>query len=121
VALENGDRGEFNQCQTQLKALYSEGCHGNHAEFLAYRILYFILTNNTAELSTVLCELTPELCHAPCVAHALKVRSAWALQNYHNFFRLYRTTPNVGACLLDMFVKRERVAALKAMAKAYVA
>jgi len=79
------------------------------------------LTQNTPELSTVLCELTPELCHAPCVAHALKVRSAWALQNYHNFFRLYRTTPNVGACLLDMFVERERVAALKAMAKAYVA
>ena len=71
-------------------------------------------------MSTVLLELPSELRHAPCVDHALKMRSAWALGNYHCFFRLYHTTPNVGVCLLNMFVERERTAALKAMAKAYV-
>ena len=47
-----GDRDEFNQCQTQLKALYSEGIPGQQAEFLAYRIFYLMLTNSTAGMST---------------------------------------------------------------------
>lgn len=71
-------------------------------------------------MSSVLKELTSDLHHTPCVAHALRLRTAWGLNNYHSFFRLYRITPNMGGCLVDMFVERERKAALKAMAKAYV-
>ena len=46
--LMQGDWSEFNQCQSQLRTLYSEGCAGHQSEFTAYRILYFIMTNNTA-------------------------------------------------------------------------
>ncbi|KAL1975778.1 hypothetical protein VTN31DRAFT_4170 [Thermomyces dupontii] len=56
----------------------------------------------------------------PAVQHALEVRSALALGNYHRFFQLYLDTPNMGAYLMDMFVDRERLAALAAICKAYV-
>jgi hypothetical protein len=46
IALEMGDLGEYNQCQTQLKQLYSKGIAGHSMEFLAYRILYMLHTQN---------------------------------------------------------------------------
>ncbi|KAJ4854799.1 SAC3/GANP family domain-containing protein [Trichoderma breve] len=53
------------------------------------------------------------------IKHALDVRSALALGNYHKFFQLYLDTPNMGAYLMDMFVARERLAALCNICKGY--
>ncbi|KAK0641709.1 GANP domain-containing protein [Cercophora newfieldiana] len=119
IALEKGDLSEYNQCQTQLKALYQRGIKGKSLEFKAYRILYFIHTANRSALNDVLADLTTaEKAERP-IKHALDVRSALALGNYHRFFRLYNDTPNMGAYLLDMFVGRERLAALCNVCKAY--
>lgn len=120
IALEKGDLGEYNQCQTQLRALYSQRLGGHPLEFKAYRILYFIHTCNRTDMNDVLADLTPAERKDPAVKHALEVRSALALGNYHRFFRLYLDTPNMGAYLMDMFVDRERLAALANICKAYV-
>lgn len=120
IALEKGDLGEYNQCQTQLRALYKQNLDGHSAEFIAYRILYFIHTGSRTDMNAALADLTAADKQQPAVRHALAVRSALALGNYHKFFRLYLDTPNMGAYLMDMFVVRERLAALAYIGKAYV-
>jgi hypothetical protein len=118
IALEKGDLGEYNQCQTQLKALYQQGIKGKSLEFKAYRILYFIHTANRTALNDALADLTTAEKADKAIKHALDVRSALALGNYHRFFQLYNETPNMGAYLMDMFVGRERLAALCNICKA---
>ena len=119
IALEQGDLGEYSQCQTQLRALYSQNLGGHPTEFKAYRILYFIHTCNRTDMNDVLSELTTADKAERAIKHALDVRSALALGNYHRFFQLYLDTPNMGAYLMDMFVARERLAALARICKAY--
>lgn len=119
IALEKGDLGEYNQCQTQLRALYGMGLKGSPVEFKAYRILYFIHTANRTALNDAIADLTPADKEERAIKHALSVRSALALGNYHKFFQLYLDVPNMGAYLMDMFVKRERLAALANICKAY--
>ncbi|KAI9308733.1 SAC3/GANP/Nin1/mts3/eIF-3 p25 family-domain-containing protein [Cunninghamella echinulata] len=119
IALEKGDLGEYNQCQTQLKSLYELGIKGREMEFTAYRILYFLHTQNWADINSIMAELTIEKKQDHSVQHALDVRSSLAVSNYHRFFRLYTTTPNMGAYLIDQFVERERVQALIILCKSY--
>lgn len=120
IALEKGDLGEYNQCQTQLRALYSQKLGGHPTEFKAYRILYFLHTCNRTDMNDVLADLTSAEKRDAAIKHALDARSALALGNYHKFFQLYLDTPNMGAYLMDMFVARERLAAISNMCKAWV-
>ncbi|KAF9311288.1 hypothetical protein BG003_007573 [Podila horticola] len=119
IALEKGDLGEYNQCQTQLKQLYEYNIPGNVMEFTAYRILYLLHTRNPSDIISMLASLTQKQKEDPAVKHALQVRTAMASSNYYKLFRLYATAPNMGGYLMDQFVDRERVEALKAICKAY--
>lgn len=119
IALEKGDLGEYNQCQSQLANLYQEKIPGGHQhEFKAYRILYLLHTCNRSDMNDILASLTPTEKSNKAVLHALAVRSALAAGNYHRFFRLYMDAPNMGGYLMDSFIERERLAALCSICKA---
>ncbi|RCI01877.1 hypothetical protein CU098_002141, partial [Rhizopus stolonifer] len=104
--------------KTQLKELYASGIPGNVMEFTAYRILYFLHTQNWADVNATMAELTADQKQDSAVQHALAVRSSLATGNYRKFFLLYKMAPNMGGYLMDQFCERERVNALLILCKA---
>ena len=120
IALMKEDLGEYNQCQSQLRALYALRLGGHPVEFLAYRILYLVHTQNRIGLNDILVELTPQEKKHPAIKHALAVRSALALGDSHKLIQLYKTVPNKGRCLMELFIARERVAIMTSICKTYV-
>ncbi|RKP21570.1 hypothetical protein ROZALSC1DRAFT_27025 [Rozella allomycis CSF55] len=120
IALEKGDLGEYNQCQTQLKQLYNiHSIKGNDMEFLAYRLLYLLHTKNRREINALVAELTPVQKENLAVSHALKVKSAISISDYYSLSQLYNEAPNMGVYLMDHFMPRERFKAIVSICKAY--
>lgn len=119
IALEMSDHEEFNQCQSQLKSLYELMPGENRYEFLGYLILYLIFTENTTELQFTLSRLSPDSLKNPVIDHALKVRRAWSLGNYHRLFSLYKGSPAMSAKVMNWFIERERKHAIKIIMRSY--
>jgi SAC3 family protein LENG8/THP3 len=64
LALRNDDLGEFNQCKTQLEALYDDPSLPRQrrvAEMCAYWILYHMFTNNAMANGKLLLRLPPKI------------------------------------------------------------
>jgi len=132
IALQETDLNEYNQCQTQLKELYTSlsGCQKalvNQNEFIAYRLIYyvFLLGNKkyeggSSDLFDIMLSLTPEQRKHPMIDYALKVRSAVADANYHLFFRLQKSalSPSM-VFLMDHLVPSVRFWSLQRICKAY--
>ena len=71
--MESRDLNEYNQCQTQLKQLYStlkikkNTKFGSEMEFIAYRILYYVYLqgnkkyqNGSSDLADIMASLSEE-------------------------------------------------------------
>ena len=71
-------------------------------------------------MTTVMASLTPETRADDCIKHALAVRSAWALNNYHTFFKLYTNAPKMSGYLMDWFAEKLRTSAMRVIMKSYV-
>lgn len=126
VALESDDMNEYNQCQTQLKQLYASGLKGCEMEFTAYRILYYVYllgnkkhTGGSSDLSAILTSLSAAAKRDSAVMHALSIRQAIQLDNYHRVFKLYIGTPNMGNYILDKVIDNYRLHTLQKVVKAY--
>ncbi|KRY74696.1 Leukocyte receptor cluster member 8 -like protein [Trichinella pseudospiralis] len=121
IALEKGDKEEFNQCQSQLKELYLQNSGSpNELEFLAYRMLFFIFTESKLEVSRVYSSLTKKQKLDECVRFACKFFEAWLDENYYALFKLYLSNPpKMCSYVVEFVVLRERRLALKKMLKSY--
>lgn len=117
IALEKGDHAEFNQCQSQLSQLHTAESK-NRGEFIAYRILYFIFTNEFLDMTTLLQSLSEEEKEEDCTKHALHMAKAWVCGIHSRLFKLYLTAPRMSPYLIDWFLNRERLKALKTIIKA---
>ncbi|CAN0899125.1 SAC3 family protein A [Linum grandiflorum] len=120
LAMEVGDLAEYNQCQSQLQILYSEGIEGCIMEFAAYNLLCVILhSNNKRDLLSSMSRLTQEAKEDEAVKHALAVIAAVTSGNYVTFFKLYKTAPNLNTCLMDLYVEKMRYKAVVCMSRSY--
>ncbi|TKR77748.1 hypothetical protein L596_018664 [Steinernema carpocapsae] len=120
VALENKDKEEFNQCQSQLRLLYKEieGCE-NQFEFTCYRLLYYIYMENTLDLATLLHELPEGAQDDTLMKFALDVNTAWSVGKFSKLFELYNAAPKMASYVMDLFIERERKNSLTMILKAY--
>jgi hypothetical protein len=119
AALEYGDMAEYNQCQGQLRYLYSKRKRHN-PEFVAYRILYqsiFSYSSDKSELVGLLesMSILDDVHHEKSreIVHALQVRKSLVSHNYALFFKLYESAPALGRALMDIAVPKMRFACLK--------
>jgi SAC3 family protein LENG8/THP3 len=132
IALEEGDLNEYNQCQTQLKELYSKleavdpGAVTSRNEFIAYRLLYYVfLTGNhkydggSSDLFKIMTALTSNERCDPAIQHALQVRVAVSDVDYHKYFQLRKACPNLGLHLMDLIVPGMRYNAILRICNAY--
>lgn len=120
VALESHDSMQFKQCQLQLESHYrTTGKKGHREEFLAYKLLCFVLEDMKLDTIKMIKELNLKDKANPYIKHALKFRIAYDDDNYAKCFKLYKNAPNKGLYLIEIFIEKIRLHAIKAIAKAY--
>ena len=75
--------------------------------------------SGSSDLAFMMASLSPELTAEPAVAHALKVMMAILQENYHKFFTLYNSTPNMGNNILSLMLDTWRIQYLQQICKSY--
>jgi hypothetical protein len=129
-ALEGGDLGQFNQCQTQLRQLHDSMTVPDdiRIEFLAYRLLYYTFQNLRVDEQIFLNKVLADrhIRDHPFMKFALQVRSAAVTSNFSLYFKLSREArkkkqkiaPSHAHFLMHAFENRQRMLALVVITKA---
>lgn len=126
IALDVLDLDQFNQCQSQLIKLYSEGIKGNSKEFLAYRILYTALVRPKYVVEDLMKEVydninqNKDIIDSQEISHALEFMVNMNLFNYKKIFSLYTIAPNKGRLLIKPFLNRLRIKYLEVLSIGYI-
>uniref|UniRef100_A0A0K0FGL9 Leukocyte receptor cluster member 8 (inferred by orthology to a human protein) n=1 Tax=Strongyloides venezuelensis TaxID=75913 RepID=A0A0K0FGL9_STRVS len=121
VAIENGDKEEFNQSQQQLRQLYSLNPNtNNESDFFGYNLLFLLYTNNPMDINKWMQNLTRDKKNNKVVRFALGVFHALKYKIYPQFFELYHQAPDATSKhLINIYLDRERCNALKIILSAY--
>jgi hypothetical protein len=121
LALQEQDYPEFYKIQSFLMGLYKDNpdWRANEAEFMAYRLFYWMLNNNTVDMTKDIRNMDTQVKQHPCIKHAVRLHQALELSDYVSFFRLYSETANMGKCIVDTLRDRMRTRALRVVLRAY--
>lgn len=142
IAIENNDLGEFNQCLSQLRHLYSlnnaEDNYQRTYEFQCYQVLYFLVLGNNAGINAISLELLDRDSSTDatklsrrytqsreCLYKAIELLRIMTEGNYYQFFLTYawfrqQTFIPCAFAFIDKFlVTKERVIAMHTISKAY--
>lgn len=124
IALENGDIGEFNQCQSRLITLFDlpnikRSCL---EEFTCYKILYYILTGDHGAIMSLRLKLmTKEVLvfKHPLVQEAFQLARAQLIGDYHSLMKIHSSMEGLGKKLVDMFIDKEKLKSLSTICRSY--
>lgn len=124
IALENGDIGEFNQCQSRLITLFElpNIKHSCLEEFTSYRILYYILTEDHGAITSLRLKLMTEnfsVFKHPLVQQAFQLARTQLVGDYHNFMRIHSSMEGLGKKLVDFFIGKEKLKSLLTICRSY--
>lgn len=124
LALENGDLGEFNQCQSRLFILYSKPNlkKTSYSEFVSYLILYFILTENFESITSWRLKLIQEDIQTfqdQRVQRSFQLSQNVLLGDYSNSLSIAKSINGVATNLAAPIIERERLKALMIICQSY--
>lgn len=124
IALENGDIGEFNQCQSRLIVLFElPNVKASFLEeFTSYRILYYMLTEDNGSMNMLRLKLMTKnqaVFSNHMVRTAFDLAHARLMGDYHNFMKIYASLQTLGKKLVDAFIGKEKVKTLVTICKSY--
>jgi hypothetical protein len=71
-------------------------------------------------ITTLLSDLTSDQKEDPTIQHAIQVRAAYAIHNYHVLFKLYSSAPLYSKYLMELFVEKARIQGLLILIKRYL-
>ncbi|CAB4254979.1 similar to Saccharomyces cerevisiae YPR045C THP3 Protein that forms a complex with Csn12p that is recruited to transcribed genes and may have a role in transcription elongation [Maudiozyma barnettii] len=126
LALENGDLGEYNQCQSRLLILYEDNslknANNNFAEFISYLILYYILTDDNSAIMALRLKLRQDNTNtfkSKMVQNSFSLADAKLKGNYHVFMKICDTITTLGKHLINAFIEKEILRSLNTICSSY--